>query len=214
MLYERDCTLSQVLTDLDLPLPDAAAQNKMRRNLGFIMGRWPDPSEGTDAKAMAAELQRLAKKLESLDPLFSALVKAGRHSHKNFQAAILLSRELRPEIENSNQFIEDFHTSARYVAEAAKAAANKLGSLKGKPGRLAHCWYDDFTRFLVSIAEQNGIKATVVIDRETGAPRGRFLELALGFQRLLYPAMRPPNPKALAKRLERSLARIRNDRIV
>jgi hypothetical protein len=81
---------------------------------------------------------------------------------------------------------------------------------KPKPGKKAIDWFDDFTQVLGSIAEKNGIRPAVENDRESGKPKGRFFELAAGFERLLYPEMRTQSPSALAERLSRSFARLKH----
>ena len=95
------------------------------------------------------------------------------------------------------------------VSQACLVAATDLKSMKGKAGQKPIDWYDDFTCVLAFIAERNNIRPTIVTDRTTGKPKGRFLDLAGVFERLLYPAMRSPSLGARAKRLSRSLRRIK-----
>ena len=95
------------------------------------------------------------------------------------------------------------------VTQACLVAASDLKSMKAKAGRKSIDWYDDFTRILIFIAELNNISTTIVTDRVTGKPKGPFLELGAAFERLLYPPMRSPSRGALAKRLSRSLRRVK-----
>jgi len=83
-----------------------------------------------------------------------------------------------------------------------------MRAVKGKAGRKALTWFDDFTRVLVDIAKRHSISPTVVNSRETGEPAGRFFELAAAFEQILYPKMRSPTPAALAKRLSRALTKL------
>jgi hypothetical protein len=106
--------------------------------------------------------------------------------------------------------LSDFCDRLNTIAHACSAAAIDLKLDKEKAGRKPMAWFDDFTRLLMSIAAQNKIGTTISKDRETGEPRGRFFDLALGFEQLLLLHMRCSNRhQALAKRLSRSLMRLR-----
>jgi hypothetical protein len=112
-----------------------------------------------------------------------------------------------PEIgSEADEFLSEFCNRLSTVAHACSVAAKDLRSIKGKAGRRALSWYTDFTRVLVSIAKQNGIRPTITIDRGTRKAVGRFLTVATGFERLLPREFRSPSNAARAKRLSRALA--------
>ena len=110
---------------------------------------------------------------------------------------------------NADEFLRDFCDRSTTISQACFAAAKNVKLTKQKSGQKPLDWYDNFTRVIVLIARKNNIRTTIVTDRETGKPRGRFLELGAAFEKLLYPAMRSPSRSALAKRLSRSLGRIK-----
>jgi hypothetical protein len=116
-----------------------------------------------------------------------------------------------PEIKtDADEFLSDSCDRISTISHACLIAARDLELNKGEAGKKAIDWFDDLTRVLVNIAEKNGIRPSIENDRRTGKPRGRFFELAAGFEFLLYPQMRSPSPTALAKRLSRSLARLKH----
>jgi membrane fusion protein, hemolysin D len=85
-LYEFDCTLTEVMTDLGLPLPHPAAEWQLRWQLGYIIGQWKDPAGTIDAKEIALVLGAMAEKLESFIPLLSGC-EMGLRSGRDIAAA-------------------------------------------------------------------------------------------------------------------------------
>jgi hypothetical protein len=183
----------------------------------WLYHRSMERSRGTiDAKEIALVLGAMAEKLESFIPLLSGC-EMGLRSGRDIAAAGRLAQILvhNPTIGNiaaALDYLADFRARVEVIALTSRVASMELRTLRGKSGRVAHDWYDDFTRFLVSICTKNGIKPTVITDRVSGEPRGRLLEMALGFEKLLRPTMRSPTPQAAAKRVGRSLNRIRKDK--
>jgi hypothetical protein len=76
------------------------------------------------------------------------------------------------------------------------STSRKVGKGKGGAPRLD--WYADFVHCIARVAEQNGIAVT---------GRGRFVDIAWGFERLLCPEMRSRNRDGVARRVSRALDR-------
>jgi hypothetical protein len=220
-LYELDTNLEQVISDLGLANMSEGGKEEVRDKLHQVMGR------GYEALLMSQKLnpdsrlqiKNIAAKLESIGHNLQEAEHNLRGSETGLQEAhrIEISLKVRemlaanPEIgSKAHGFLSNFFSQLRTVASACLVAANDLRSIKGDAGQRALNWYTDFTRVLVGIARQNGIRPTVATDRDTGEPQGRFLDIATGFERLLLPSMRSPTKTARAKRLSRALARLRN----
>jgi hypothetical protein len=109
-----------------------------------------------------------------------------------------------------DSFLRDFCNKGDAISHACRTAAwdmagvPPIGSIdrgsrepkKGKAGAPRLNWYGDFIRIVAFVADRNGIPVE---------GRGRFVDVAWGFERLLYPEMRSRNRKAVATRVSRAL---------
>jgi hypothetical protein len=219
-LYELETTLKQVVSDLALATISAKDTKRIRDELGAVIGRGltqiefsktKTPSGRLDTKSIGGALRTIAKKFHTAEPLLRGHQTGFRHSHQ-IQVALNIRRALAkdPLIRNeANEFLNDFCTRLNSVSRACLVAARDLTSIKRKRGQKPIDWYDDFTRVLIFIAGLNKIRTTIETDRGNGKPKGRFLSLAAGFERLIYPEMRSPSNWAMAKRLSNSLGRVK-----
>lgn len=219
-LYEVETDLKKVVSDLKLDAMSSDDEAKIRGKLAEIIGRGLDamelskklnPGGKLQTKLIVNNLKAVAGSLREAETILRGLETGFRRSHE-IDVAIRIREALRknPKLKkNADQFLGDFCDRSKTISQACLAAAELVKSTKRKGGRKPIDWYDDFTRLLVFIAKRNNIRPTIVVDRVTRKARGRFLELAAGFERLLYPAMRSPSRAALASRLSRSLRRIK-----
>ncbi len=220
-LYEFETNPEEVISDLGLANMSADAKREIRGALEKVMGRGYDevemsqklnPGSERTTKGITANLAAMARHLQDVEKTLRGAETGLRESHDT--AVALKVRALlaaNPEIGgHADEFLRDFCDRMSTVAHACLAAAKDLRSTKGKEGRKALDWYNDFTRVLVAIAKQNGIRPTVTINRDTSEPEGRFLGLATAFETLLSPSMRSPSDMARAKRLSRALAALNN----
>jgi phosphohistidine phosphatase SixA len=222
-LYELEITFDQVLTNLGLASMPTDERERIRGELGIVMDRGLGEISGSrklnpegrlQSQDIAASLRSIAHHLQAASrPL------RGRQTGLQQASHILVANRARellamnPEIgDSADAYLSDFCNQLDTVSHACTVAATVLKSNKSKGGRKPLNWFDDFTAVLVSIAKQNGIRPTIATDRSTGVAQGRFLDLAKGFERLLWLEMRSPSRAALAKRLSRALAELRKGR--
>ncbi len=105
------------------------------------------------------------------------------------------------------------------VKDACERVLAELNGVRGRSGRRAYDWYDEFVQLLLEFADIAAIDPVVKTDRISGERYGPFIELALAFEQLLLlcdlplsgqpVSMRSPSREACAKRLERSRSRLR-----
>jgi hypothetical protein len=211
-------TIEKLLVDLKLEPMSSEKVAEIRGRLRIVVGSWWQEigqfigSDGRlDVESVVASLMKAAQGLEEANAVLKA-IEGGIQRAENFEAVSRIKKVLsrHPKIGKSS---EDYISSASEIAETishtCRVAAQMLRSEERKRGRPSHHWYKDFTKILCDIARENRIKATLENDRVTGKPKGRFLELAVGFERLFPREMRSPSPEALAKRLSGPLRQIR-----
>jgi hypothetical protein len=219
-LYEMETNFEQVISDLTLASMTSDDEARIRGELAEVIGRGLDwiqlskklnPSGKLQTKSIVTSLKAVARALQEIDPTLRGLETGFRQIHE-IEVATRIREVLRknPELTTkADEFLSDFCGRANTISQACLVAAKHVQSTKHKRGNKPIDWYDDFTRVLVFIAGRNNIRTTIVTDRVTGKPKGRFFELAAAFEKLLYPAMRSPTRGALAKRVSRSLTRIK-----
>jgi hypothetical protein len=219
-LYEKEFNVGQVVSGLALAPLSAKDEALVRRKLAGVIGRGLaqielskklNPGGRLQTRAIATTLKAIGTDFQKAGQILRGL-HTGFHEGHQVEAATRIREALEKNRElktSADEFLQDFCDRMNAVSQACLVAAADLKSIKSKAGQKPIDWYDDFTRVLVLIAERNGIRTTVVTDRVTGKPGGRFLELGAAFERLLYPRMRSPSRAALAKRLQRSLRRVK-----
>jgi hypothetical protein len=219
-LYEWDTHFDKVVSDLKLDFSSAKYKGRIREDLTLVVGRGLqaielseklNPGGKLHTNAIAATLKSVANSLREAEATLRGL-ETGFHSSHEIDVAIRIREVLRknPEINNNaDSFLNDCCERMNAIVQACVVAEKVVKSIKIKGGRKPIDWYDDFTRILASIARKNKIPATIVVDRDSGKAKGPFLDLAAGFELLLYPLMRSPTREAMAKRLARSLKRIK-----
>jgi hypothetical protein len=220
-LYESETSLSRLVSDLGLQPLSLGDEAALRSELGAVIGRGLDriavtkklsPAAKLQTKDIAGTLRAIARDLQANEAALRGRQTGLRQSHE-IEVANRIREVLskNPEIKiDADEFLDDSCDRISTISHACLIAARDLELNKADAGKKAIDWFDDFTRVLVNIAEKNGTRPSIENDRDTGKPKGRFFELAAGFERLLHPEMRSPSPSALAKRLSRSLARIKH----
>jgi hypothetical protein len=220
-LYERETSLARVVADLGLPPLSSSDEAEVRSELGQVIGKGLNkisvtkklnPDAKLQTKDIAGVLRAIARDFRSHEAVLRGRQTGFRQSYE-MEAAHRIRQVLSKNSEikiDADEFLRDSCDRISAISDACLVAARDLDLNKGEAGKKAFDWFDDFTRALVNLAEKNDIRPTIENDRRTGKPKGRFFGLATGIERLLFPEMRSPSPSALAKRLSRSLARLKH----
>jgi len=209
--------LAEVIANLGLLPLSPGEEEAIRGDLGGIIGRYQFEigefrEEGSRLRVadVQATMKAIADHLEEDGRILRA-AETGFHQDPDIEVVNKLTELLgmNPEIGDrykARDFIVDFCNRSRTVAHACRVAVKDLGSMRARGGRPPlEPHYRDFTALLVKIAGKNEIRATVENDRDTGMPRGRFVELAERFEQLLPPRMRSDTRHTVARRLQQSL---------
>lgn len=222
-LYECETSLARVVADLGLEPLSLGDEAAIRSELGAVIGKGLDriavtkklsPEAKLQTKNTIGTLRAIARDFQSHEAALRGRQTGLQQSH-GIEVASRIRDVLtkNPEIKiDADEFLRDSCDRISTISDACLIAARDLELNKAEAGKKAIDWFDDFTRALVNLAEKNGMRPTVENDRRTRKPKGRFFALATGIERLLYPEMRSPSPSALAKRLSRSLARLKHGR--
>ncbi len=225
--HECETTLADVMTGLGLAPLSSRDEQMIRKELGVIIGRGltifeesakQNPHAKLTVRDVQATLTQVADALDAvvarrldadqfaaIDNVLKGTETGERESH-DIEVALRIRSTLAQEIglSDARDRMIAFHKWPRTIAEACRRAARELDTIKGVPGRQSREWYGDFKRVLTFVAGQNSIRTKVVINRRTHEARGRFIELAEQFERLLPRHMRSQSREAIAKMLERS----------
>lgn len=218
-------TLAEVIADLGLkPLSDEDEQ-KIRYDLGAVIGRGSQLAE--DSKkwnrnnlTVADVRATLVETAEGLDAMIAGRLSSERlaeiekvlsgaetgfREKRDVEVALRIIGVLRHEIGHdlARERVINFRKWPRTVAEACRQADRELDKIKWKPGRQARNWYGGFVRVLAFVAVQNGIEQKVAVDPRTDEAAGRFLDMAERFEQLLPRNMRSASRGAIAKTLQR-----------
>jgi hypothetical protein len=224
---EATTTLSEVIADLGLSPLSGEDEQKIRNELGGVIGDGYEilagsPKGNPDSKLTVADVQAtlvwLYDGLEAMiaGPLaperLAAIEKVlhgaetGLRERHDTEVALRLIGTLRQEInyDQARERMIEFRKWPRTVAEACRRAAENLKLIKGTAGKPRRDWYPDFKRVLTFVAEKNGIQPKIRINRRTHEAEGRFLDLAERFEELLPRFMRSNSRGAIAKMLQRT----------
>ena len=186
--------------------------------LSAVRGRYAQERDRPDIADVVARLRKLKAALDTATGILSALQPGFSQTDEKTRVAVGTLIELlaiNPEVGSpakAHETIAAFLTLSDYLAEACAINVEVLRRIRGEPGRPQYDWYDEFTDLLWAIAHRFGIKPSIETDRITGERKGPFLMLALLMEEFLLPEMRSTGPDACAKRLERSLRRLRRQR--
>lgn len=213
-----ECTLEQVMHDLDLPLPNEADATQMRRKLGFIIGQWQTPDKSTEADkiktgTVAAKLKAIVADPKMGSAVYAVSAGSGAHGRADIEAACSLAGAVArhagtTDIGEGHRLLAEHKENAPNLASAAQEALDEVNSIRGKHGRPPCAWHDDFLRFLIAVAEKNGVTPTLGWDEVKYRPVGSIAHFACVFERLLPPDMRSISPVAMKERLYTSKDRI------
>ena len=189
-LYEKDCTLAEVIKNLGLKSLSRKAERQIRDRLGFALGTWEAPHPPFVIKDIVRLLNSYAKCLKALEKL-GTIARAGFASEDEIVVGgelvqILASEPAIGSVKGAHAYLKDFSDRAGTLSSACRLAARNLQSKKGKSGKPRFNWYDDFTAVLLEICANNGIEPTVGVDDVSGAARGGLAQLASGFEPLTH----------------------------
>jgi hypothetical protein len=231
--------LDEVLADLaalglgNMPL---ARREKLRLDLmkihflgGEELASSPTKSPGgkLSVQDIIAALKKIAIRLREVEPLLRGSQSGFRTTHEievalKLREALASSLDvaepslkdssLSARIDQSQEFLTDFCSRLDAVAKACAKAGADLAQIKGNKGRTQSLWFEEFTRVLVSLAEEHGLRTTIEKIRETRMYKGPILDMAWGFQQLFYPdyCMRAKSRAGLADRLQEAIQRQRH----
>src|SRR5260370_21424692 len=220
-LYEIETSLSEVISRFGFLALSQRQEAAVREKIGRSIGLWQQSegiyqSEGSKLTVddIQSTLAAIVTRLDDANAVLSA-VETGLHHVHNIEVVAQISSALAENptvgsIEAAHDFIMDFSSRSKVVAEGAKIAAALLNVRQSKQGRNKQILHDGFTETVVYVCELNSVRATLKTDRVSGRSTGRFLESARALEKLLPPRMRAPSATALAQRLTRSLRRIRS----
>jgi hypothetical protein len=201
--------LRKVLVELcpkgDFSEPDA---KKFYSRLGRIIGQWSAENDRPDISPLAKTLMAMRRELDGMSRILSGH-ETGLHERHDIEVVSQLATilALDPEVgsrQQADKLIDTFRRDAAKLAHACLIAAHELKQQVGKSGRPPWDWYDDFTAFLLDIAETAGVEPRLSKDRISGARVGWLLDAAQALEGFLDPQMRSPSSEACGKRLDRS----------
>jgi hypothetical protein len=204
--------LARVLSELRLAQPsEDHLVDEIYFRLAVIIGKWFAEQERVEVQPVASALLRMAKNLSEVSQLMGGLETGWRTGFEITVASQLrqyLARD--PTIgSDAESLMTSFRQGADQIANACMTGYGELSQARGKRGRLALDWYDDFTALLLDIAGKAGIEPTLRKDRLTGVRSGWLFEAAQSLEIFLDRYMRSPSPEACGKRLERSRRRLK-----
>ena len=178
-----------------------------------IIGQWSAEDNRLDIAQLVQTFTAMSKELKKVAEILSGH-EAGLHQTHDIevvsQLAMILA--LDPEVgsrRQADQLIRSFRSDAAKVAHACLVVAFDLKQTVGKSGRPQAEWHDEFTAFLLEVAETAGVEPRLSKDRISGARVGWLLDAANALEAFLDPRMRSPSAEACGKRLERSKKRLR-----
>jgi hypothetical protein len=212
-LYELDVTLEAMIARLGLNALSESENESFRETLGRAIGLFLQEAYAQSSIDVARTLNQIAQGCELASETLSALT-PGLRSSLDIEVAHLMAKAVAQNpsyrsIEEAKIFLEGFAVQASTVAHAARVTTALLKNTKHKGGRDALHWHDVFTKAIMQICELNDIKPKINTNRVTDDPEGRFLHVAAGLEKVLYPKMRSPSRVALVQRLKRSLKRLK-----
>jgi hypothetical protein len=226
-------TLAEVVTVLGLTPLSAEDEQKIRDELGAVIGLAMQelahsPTGNPDGRLQIRDIQKTlrqtAKRLNrlaagKLDPRELSAIEqviygnqTGFHEEHDTVAAVRLIKALSGTVgeDRAYDMVLDYRGHASEIAAACRKAVDDLAGIHGgEGGQPAIDWFGGFVAVLLFVAARDGIRPTVSFDWRKGESRGRFLDLAVGFEKLLHLSMRSKTKDALAQRLKRSLRRLK-----
>ena len=226
-------TLAEVVAALGLTPLSTEDERKIRGDLGSVIGLGiqelihsptSNPGGRLQIRDIQKTLRQTAKRLDKLaagklDPMELSAVEqviwgnqTGFHEEHDTVPAVRLIKALSSTVgeDRAYDMVHDYRGHAGEIAAACRKAVDDLGSIHGgEGGQPAIDWFGGFVAVLLFVAARDGIRPTVSFDWRKGKSRGRFLDLAAGFEKLLHFSMRSETKDALAQRLKRSLRRLK-----
>ena len=188
--------------------------------LGHIIGDWSSEQERLEAEPIAKLLRAAAENLSEV-VWFVAGTEPGLRTSTEIAIATRVREimTLNPAVgsrEAAEKLLGSFRQNADLLAHVFRIVAADLPTHPEKRGARKKDWYDQFTRHLLDIAEQAGVKPTLYKDRIRNKPKGWLLDASRELETFLPEAMRSRSDDARYKRLERSKANLgkRDDKIV
>jgi hypothetical protein len=216
-------TLSEVISDLGLAPLSPNDEQKVRDELGAIIGRGLQELGRLQIASLQTTLRRVARGLKGVAAgrrLKSQAIRqieqilhsreTGFHKAHDITAASEIVTALAGIVgdrDTAEAIMNRWTDHPRETAAACHIADERLGTIVGKSGQPAIDWYVEFVSVLKFIAAKNNIKPTISTNPVTLKRQGRFLALATAVEQLLPLCMRSSTDEARAQRLKRSLRR-------
>ncbi len=192
---------------------DRKATDEIYLNLAVICGTWLDEQETKDSSPIAKALRSLGCNLEEA----SHLLGGNRTGIQSTIETVVTGEAIRllaldptvGSVESARTLVEQFCEQSAKIAHSCMVAHAELSEKSTRDGRPILAWYNEFTKLLLDIAGKSSVKPTLGKDPITGARIGWLYEAAEALEPFLDPWMRSLSAAARAKRLERSLKRLR-----
>jgi len=183
--------------------------------LASLIGGWLSEQSRLETSPVKNALLTMAKNLSQASALLSGLETGIRSNlETEITSRILNLLAMNPAIgspESALVMLGALRQDADTVSHACLIAAFDLPSGPEKRGQKKKEWYTSFTKLLLTIAEDAGIRPTLYKDRHPDheSLNGWLLDAARELETFLPVEMRSPSDVARYKRLERSKARLR-----
>ena len=193
--------------------------------LGQIIGSSHQERERLEVETVAKALLATANHSNELSKILGGL-ESGLHDGIEISVAAEIAKHLAldPQVNslrNAHDIMSAFQQETARIAHVCMVARAALPDQPSKGGRPPIGWYDDFTSLLLEIADRGGVDPALRRDRITG-PSGwlldaaqaleAFLDWKIGGKRHSSHMNCSPSLEACAKRLERSLKRLSDDK--
>jgi hypothetical protein len=183
------------------------------RRLARIIGQWSAEDNRLDIAPLAKTFTAMGNELKKIAEILSGPEMGFRQIHDIAivsQLATILA--LDPEIgsrQQADKLIASLRGDAAKVAHACLVVACDLKKRVGKSGRPQAEWHDEFTAFLLEVAQTAGVEPRLSKDRISYAWVGWLLDAAQALEGFLDPQMRSPSAEACGQRLYRSKTRLK-----
>jgi hypothetical protein len=202
--------LAQLCPDGEFSESDAS---EFYRRLARIIGLWSAEHDRLDIAPLAKTITAMGKELKKVAEILSGH-ETGFHEIQEIaivsQLATILA--LDPEVGSrpqADKLISSFRGDAAKLAHACLVVACDLKKRVGKSGRPQAEWHDEFTAFLLEVAQTAGVEPRLSKDRISYAWVGWLLDAAQALEGFLDPQMRSPSAEACGQRLYRSKTRLK-----
>ena len=192
--------------------PSAEAFELFRDKIRFVAGRFWDERDAVERKAVLKRLTTLTEHVKATT-IQLLPVRAGLHETVDTEVVNLLIRAI--DLAHAGQHprpreqLEIILKVVEGLENYCERALVLLSDLPAKRGQPALRWHDELVRLMVQVAELIGIKVSTAGDRSEDPYATPFTVLVFEAERVLPEEAWSPTLAACAKRIDRSLKRLK-----